>query len=1098
MISKSKNTWKFVSGVIIALFLLASVLSFVFMDRVSINYNLANYLGEGTQTKVALDIIDEQFGMTGNIQVMAKNVSPDEADDIKDELEQIENVLNVNFDKYDSTYYKDKNALFIVIIDGDDYSENAKQVSADIKTALSGRDGIEYGGTTVEKKALQDSITSEMVYILAISLLLVVAILLITSESWLEPFVLLAASGVAVLLNRGSNLIFGEISYITNSIAAILQLALSIDYSIVLLHTYRREKQNTENIKDAMKKAVISVIKPVSASALTTIAGLLALLFMSFRIGFDIGIVLMKGIVISAITSLTLLPALVLLLDGLLKKTAKRAFVPKGKGFCTVAFKAGKVIVPIALVLVIVCGALQTGNSYIFSDTKSGNPEINDVFGSNNTVVAVYKNSDDSYDKEQAFAESLKNYKTKDGKSVLTNYTAYSNTVRESYDAEKALQKLELSENDTEMLYTMYNLYRSPSDIELTFSEFVDFANGLVDTDEDTKEFIDDRTDKTLKTLKLISEVMNSDLTASELHEKLTTGVMEGTDVDLFSVKQLYGLYFYDSVGDKDVDFMTMLNFLIAQSENENTKNMFDAETVTKLKELSAGITKFKSEMEAQMTKEEFRQWMYKGGNVQLNDVQLAAVYNGYFASTGTAPGDTIPFLPLMKFVCSSGFVADEGMQRIVATYDGLYRIINEKYGYEKFLPVLSNIAGSLSGSTVNVAVTDQSIQQIYILYFYSTKAMPESKINGRKFVDFALSVDKTNDVVHNGLTADNRNKLNDMRTVDEFMRDDKKLNYEAAYIKLNDLKESIKSDMASTSLDEDKISGVYIKFAVNNGNALTAPMEARELLDFVSGNMDTNTLLKQKMSDENRKKVADATEDINKANDLFLGDSYSRMLLSLDLPNESRDTTEFVDFLIGEVKRVFGDDSYITGEIVSTYDLEKTFSHDNTFITVFTLISIFVIVMVIFRSLSLPVILVAVIQGAIFIAMSTQLIGSGIFFMSYIVSTCILMGATIDYGILMSSNYVSYRNDHDRSHSLLLSVSAAMPTVFTSGLILTVCGFVIHFISSQNSISTVGLLLGIGTVCSVVMITVVLPSLLYMLDKFVLKLSLGDRKSVV
>ena len=150
---------------------------------------------------------------------------------------------------------------------------------------------------------------------------------------------------------------------------------------------------------------------------------------------------------------------------------------------------------------------------------------------------------------------------------------------------------------------------------------------------------------------------------------------------------------------------------------------------------------------------------------------------------------------------------------------------------------------------------------------------------------------------------------------------------------------------------------------------------------------------------------------------------------------------------------------------------------------------------MVIFRSLSLPVILVAVIQGAIFIAMSTQLLGNGIFFMSYIVSTCILMGATIDYGILMSSNYVAYRDDFDKRQALIMSVEAAMPTVFTSGLILTVCGFVIHFISSQNSISTVGLLIGIGTVCSVVMITVVLPAVLYLLDKFVLKLSLKNLK---
>lgn len=150
-------------------------------------------------------------------------------------------------------YYKDGNALFVVLIDGDDYSENAKAVVGDVRDLLSSYE-VEYGGTTIEKQSL-------------------------------------------------------------HSISAILQLALSIDYSIVLLHAYRREKENLPDNTAAMKAAIYSVVKPVSASALTTIVGLLALLFMSFRIGFDIGIVLMKGIVISAITSLTLLPALVLLLD---------------------------------------------------------------------------------------------------------------------------------------------------------------------------------------------------------------------------------------------------------------------------------------------------------------------------------------------------------------------------------------------------------------------------------------------------------------------------------------------------------------------------------------------------------------------------------------------------------------------------------------------------------------------------------------------------------------------------------------------------------------------------------------------------------------
>lgn len=1024
--TKTGNKESVKKWIVIALFIAAAILSAVTMGKIAINYNLADYLGSDTQTKIALDIIENEFGATGNIQVMAKNVSAETAEEMLEKIENVENVLNVNFDKYDEAYYKNGNALFIVVVDGDDYSDNAKQVSADIKTALGAYEGTEFGGTATEKQSLQDSITSEMTYILAISLCLVAAILLITSESWFEPLLLLLSSGAAVLINRGTNIFFGEISYITNSIAAILQLALSVDYSIVLLHAYRKKKESTEDKYAAMKAAIKSVIKPVSASALTTIAGLLALLFMSFRIGFDIGMVLMKGIVISALTSVTLLPSLVLLFDKPLKKAKKRAFNPKGKCFCKTSFKASKAIVPIALVLVVVCGVLQTGNVFIFSDTKAGNPAISEAFGSNNSVVVVYKNSENNYDNEKRLTDLLYAYKTKDGKTVVSDYTAYTNTVREVYDVQKATRKLELSESDAQMLFAMYNLYRSPSDLKLTFSEFVDYAEKIAESDADAAEFIDDETVKTIKTLKLVSDVNSTELSAEELYEKLTSGVMTGTDISLFSIKQIYGLYYYNDVAVKEADFETMLDFIIAVSDNENLNGMIDESAVAQLEALSAGVKQYKA----------------------------------YYPET-----------------------------------DELRQVMSGAYDYENFLPVLANVAAELTGAAPQIEITDESVQQIYIMYFYQTGVMPSGKMTGKTFAEYALSAAETNAVIGAGLTEDNRNKLSDMLTADRYFSDVVELSYKNACEKLSALQSEIKSGIAALPIEEDKVSGVYIKYAVGVGS-LDSPVTACDLLDFVSENMDTNILLKQKMSAENREKVADAQSDIAKAEDLFVGKNYSRMLLSVNLPNESEDTAEFVKYLSDEVKNIFGEDSYITGEIVSTYDLKESFSHDNLFITIFTLVSIFVIVMLIFRSLSLPVILVAIIQGAIFVAMSTQLLGSGIFFMSYIVTTCILMGATIDYGILMSSNYVAYRGSYDKKQSLELSVEAAMPTVFTSGMILTVCGFVIHFISSQNSISTVGLLIGIGTICSVVMITVVLPSVLYLLDKFVLKLSLKKKNN--
>jgi predicted RND superfamily exporter protein len=390
--------------VILALFLLASILSVVFMGRVTINYDISEYLDDSTETKISLGIINKEFGATGNVQVMIENIDRESASAVRDTLASIPNVLTVSFDPDSENSYKDGNALFVILADGNEYSAVGRQVVEDVKAALdsefSGR--IHYGGAIVEKAKLRAAIEGEIPFILVISVCLAIAIMLLTSKSWLEPFVLLTVSGVAILLNMGTNALLGEISYITNAVSAILQLALSIDYSIVLLHAYRAEKLTESDHSAAMGKAVKSVMKPVSASALTTVAGLLALLFMSFRIGFDIGTVLMKGIVISAITSLTLLPAVVLLLDKLMCATEKKTLVFRGRGFCKLSFRAGALVVPVAVLLIVASAFLQARNAYSFTDKNSGNETISEAFGQNSAIVIVYPHNENNieYEKE--------------------------------------------------------------------------------------------------------------------------------------------------------------------------------------------------------------------------------------------------------------------------------------------------------------------------------------------------------------------------------------------------------------------------------------------------------------------------------------------------------------------------------------------------------------------------------------------------------------------------------------------------------------------------------------------------------------------------
>lgn len=1021
---------------IIGIFAALAVISVLLSGNVLINYDNSDYLDKNSNTRIAMNIIEDKFGMTGNIQAMVKGIDSQEADEVADELEQMDNVLSVSFDAKDSAYYKDGSALFVILVDGDDYSDNAKLVAADAQKLLEARyDETYFGGTAIEKQQLQASITSEMTRILIVALALVVVILLITSKSWLEPFILLAASGVAVVINRGTNVMFGEISYITNSVAAILQLALSIDYSIILIHTYRAQKQKTPGTAQAMKDAIRSCLKPVSASGLTTIAGLLALLFMSFRIGFDIGIVLMKGIVISAVVAMTLFPALILVFDGLLEKTAKREFVPHGTAFAKLAAKAGRFIVPCALVLIAVCGYLQSGIGYNFTDTKAGNEAIREAFGQNNTVVIVYPCLEDSDDKESAFAQKLEAYKTAAGNPVLTDYYAYSNTVRESYDIDKAIDEMELSEHDAKLLYTMYHLYKDPEVVKLTNREFIDLANDIAVNDEDAVDMVGDDTLKSLQTLRLIGDVMNGENTAEQFHTALTTGVMADRELDLFSVEQMYGMMQYEQLKSGKVSFKTMLAFMIKASSDENVSGAFSKQTVTKLKELQAGIAKF----------------------------EAAAAQN-----------------PAM-------LQAPE--------YAALGKAVSASYGYKDFIPALKQIGAALSGQPVKVDVEDAMMQQLYIMYFREDGLLNAS-VKGSDFVSFVLAADEQNEFVHTRVSEENRDRLLDMQNVYDFLCDTKTRTYEQLNEAMTGLEDSLLSENG-TKQDIDNVSGVFIKYAVINDMDLTYPILACDLVDFVTDNMDNGGLIDKKMSDKNRKKVYDAQDDIKRAEDLFIADGVSRMIISTDLPNESDETTLFVEYLNGAVPETFGSGAYAAGEICTIYDMQQAFGDDVKMINIFTIVAVFVIVLVIFRSLSLPVVLVAVIQGAIWIALSSGLIsGDPVFFMSYIVATCILMGATIDYGILLSSNYVAYRSTLDKREALAKSLEAAMPTVFSSGMILTVCGFVIAFLSSQIAISTVGLLIGKGALASVILITLVLPSVLYTLDKFIMLLSIKSKKA--
>ncbi|MBO5715498.1 MAG: MMPL family transporter [Clostridia bacterium] len=1107
----SKQSRKYI---VLALFFVVTVISFLLMNGVKTNYNISDYLDESTETKISLNIIEDNFETTGNIQVMVENVSVEEAYKISSAIKSVENVLFVNFDENDTAYYKDGDALFAVIVKGDEYSSTANEVLDNIQSKLDDllENEINYGGSVVEKRNMRDTLKVEIVLILGIAIVFAYAIMLLMAKSWLEPLFLLVPSGIAVLINLGTNVIFGEISYITKAVAAILQLALSVDYSIILLHEYRNQKNNTTDKDDAMMLAIKKSFAPIFSSALTTMAGLVALFFMTMKIGFDIGVVLTKGIAISAITSLTLLPAVLICVDKVMNKTSKRDLVISGERFCKIAFKSGKPIVALALVVVILCGVLQMGNSYLFTDSANPNQEIIDTFGANNTVVVVYpkeENMDNVWEKEALLVEKLSGYKTADGKSVLHSYNAYSNTVRELYTLEKAMEKLNLSEDDAKFLFSLYHEHDSH---KMDMRSFVEYTSQFLKNDPDGQQFADEKIVNTIDTLLVIDKIMNGYHTPSELHTLATTGVLEGTDLSLFQIEQMHGLYLYDKLDDNEVDFVTMLKYINSVATSEKMSGLMDEQTIADLAEFETGLVDFIKNMETTVDKAAFEAFAIEKFASVVGEQPAkwiaGLIFDNYNRKYNDGKNVSVTILNLLDYtvnedalgVLATGLIRDlKVVKDMVNNYSFVYYTIKEPCAYDEFLPLLDKAVIALTGETRVINSTTQAVQQGYIMYYYEKGLVPNERIQGREFIGFVNNAIQTNPVVNGRISEDSKLKLLDLETVDKYLSNDERYLYEDMSKNLKDLQEKIKSLDATNTITPSMILNIYAKYAINDGNHNTDPIIAGDLLTFVAAQMDINDQLKAKMTDEHRKMVRDRLDAVNSAEGLFLGYDHSthgRMLLSVDLPSEGEESTKFVDYLLATVKEVFGEEGHIAGHMISTVDLQNTFAKDNTIITIVTIIAIFLIIMLVFKSLSLPILLVLVIQGAIWISMATSLITGPMFFMSYIIATCILMGATIDYGILMSSTYVDARATMDKKDALLLAVNTAIPTVFTSGLILTICGFIVGLVASQTSISTVGTLLGKGALVSSLMVTLVLPSVLYLLDGFILKLSVTKKNN--
>lgn len=445
------------------LFLIYGI-AFVFclfsMNWVEIENDVTTYLSEDTETRQGIVAMNENFAAFSTAQVMVSNITYERAREIAERLGEIEGVELVAFDDT-AAHYTDASALFDVSFAGGNFDQISLDAVAEIRQMLSGQDLTIYTTVGYDENA---TLRKETTTVLIVASIIIVLVLTLTSRAYMEVPVLLLTFGAAALLNMGTNFLCGKISFISDSIAVVLQLALAIDYAIILCHRFSDEHE-TKNARDAAIAALKKAIPEISGSSLTTVSGLAALGFMEFGIGLDMAIVLIKAILLSLLSVFTLMPGLLVLFSPLIDKSRHKKLLPNISFAGKFAVKTRRVL-PI-LFLLLLGGAAWLSNlcpfAYSYMDIKTTKMtehqtsyfKIMETFETGNMVGLVLPGSD--YEAESRLLRELEQRE-----EVISTMGLSGMEAMEGYRLTDALGPRELSElleldyEVTQLLYTAY------------------------------------------------------------------------------------------------------------------------------------------------------------------------------------------------------------------------------------------------------------------------------------------------------------------------------------------------------------------------------------------------------------------------------------------------------------------------------------------------------------------------------------------------------------------------------------------------------------------------------------------------------------------
>ena len=427
---------------------------------VEVNDDLTSYLPDTTETRQGLDTMEAEFTTFGTNRIMVDNIDYARASLLAQRLETLEGVKSVEFDDTED-HYQNGAALFTVTYDGAAEDQVSLDALERVREALDGYDAYVTGDTGDSKS---ETIADEMQIVMLVAVVIIVVVLIFTSQTYMEVPVLLITFGMAALLNKGTNFLFNPISFISNSVAVVLQLALAIDYAIILCHRYTEEREHLE-AREAVIAALSKAIPEISGSSMTTLSGLGAMCFMHFRIGYDLGIVLMKAILMSMLSVFTLMPGLLMSCSRLIDRTHHRSFVAQINAWGKLVLKTRYVLPPVFAILLVLgfCFSNQCpyvyGESNLHTYTKNesqiAQEKVNATFGPVNTLAVLVPAGD--YGKEGQLLRELEDMPEVESVLGLANVEAMDGYVLT--DKLTPRQFAEMTDLDIEAARLLYSAY---------------------------------------------------------------------------------------------------------------------------------------------------------------------------------------------------------------------------------------------------------------------------------------------------------------------------------------------------------------------------------------------------------------------------------------------------------------------------------------------------------------------------------------------------------------------------------------------------------------------------------------------------------------